>query len=281
MPLFVRHAWGMEPTGYGDAFTRYARSLLSEVEEASLELRALAAGARGVLRVGAVTGAVPRWLAPAIIAVRRDRPALRVFILVNTSDVLADALIAGTLDVAIGRLPATADARLLEAQPLAEEPLCVVARSGHPLVRRRTVRPGDLAQASWILQPPGSPTRQETDAMFDRMGLRMGVEAIETASIRRDAGAAALERCAERRAGGPRGAFRRPGVARAGPDRRAGRREPLRADRPARPGARGAGASLRGGDPGDRRAAAAPHAGPSCRGGLTAYPAAGRRRSGG
>ena len=34
-----------------------------------------------------------------------------------------------------GRLPATADARLLDAQPLAEEPLCIVARSGHPLVR--------------------------------------------------------------------------------------------------------------------------------------------------
>ena len=183
VPLFVRHSWGMEPTGYGDAFTRYARSLLSEVEEAQLELRALAAGARGVLRVGSVTGAVPRWLAPAIIAVRRDRPALRVFILVNTSDVLAGALIAGTLDVAIGRLPATADARLLESQPLAEEPLCIVARSGHPLVRRRTVTPGDLADANWILQPPGSPTRQETDAMFDRMGVRVAVEAIETASI--------------------------------------------------------------------------------------------------
>jgi len=179
----VRHAWGMEPTGYGDAFTRYAKSLVSEVEEAQLELRSLAAGARGVLRVGSVTGAVPRWLSPAIIAVRRDSPALRVGILVNTSDVLADALMAGTLDVAIGRLPATADARLLESRPLAEEPLCIVGRTGHPLARRRAVRAADLADASWILQPPGSPTRQETDAMFDRMGLRVGVEAIETASI--------------------------------------------------------------------------------------------------
>jgi len=118
-----------------------------------------------------------------VIAVRRDRPALRVFILVNTSDVLAAALVAGTLDVAIGRLPTTADARLLDARPLAEEPLCIVARSGHPLVRRRVVRPGDLADAHWILQPPGSPTRHETDAMFDRMGLSVAVEPIETASI--------------------------------------------------------------------------------------------------
>jgi DNA-binding transcriptional LysR family regulator len=183
VPLFVRHAWGMESTGYGDAFTRYARSVLSEVEEAQLELRSLAAGARGVLRVGAVTGAVPRWLSPAVIAVRAERPALRIGILVNTSDVLAEALLAGTLDVAIGRLPAAADARLLQAESLAEEPLCIVARTGHPLLRRRALRSADLANATWILQPPGSPARLETDAMFDRMAVRVGLEVIETASI--------------------------------------------------------------------------------------------------
>ena len=182
-PLFARHAWGMEPTGAGDAFVRYARSVLSEIEEAQLELRSLAAGARGVLRIGCVTGAVPRWLAPAVIAVRAERPALRVGILVNTSDVLAEALLAGTLDVAIGRLPASADARLLESEPLAEEPLCIVARTGHALLRRRAVHARDLAGATWILQPPGSPTRLETDAMFDRMGLRAGADVIETASI--------------------------------------------------------------------------------------------------
>jgi DNA-binding transcriptional LysR family regulator len=183
VPLFVRHAWGMEPTGYGDAFVRHSRSLLSEVAEAQLELRSLATGARGVLRVGGVTGAVPRWLSPAVIAVRTERPALRVGILVNTSDVLAEALLAGTLDVAIGRLPATADARLLQAEPLAEEPLCIVARTGHPLQRRPSVGAADLGDATWILQPPGSPARLETDAMFDRMGLRAGLEVIETASI--------------------------------------------------------------------------------------------------
>jgi DNA-binding transcriptional LysR family regulator len=181
--LFVRHAWGMEPTSFGTALARYARSVLTEVSEAQSEIEALATGARGVLRIGAVTGAVPGLLVPALRAVRRSRPGLRVYLLVNTSDVLVSALVSGTLDVAIGGLPAIADPALIEAIPLLDEPLCVVARAGHPLARKRQVGAGDLAGASWVLQPPGSPLRQETNVMLDRLGVRLPADVIETASI--------------------------------------------------------------------------------------------------
>src|SRR5512141_2785792 len=50
-PLFVRHAWGMEPTLYGEALTRYARGMLTDIREAREEVAALAAGTRGKLRV--------------------------------------------------------------------------------------------------------------------------------------------------------------------------------------------------------------------------------------
>src|SRR6266480_2594335 len=109
VPLFDRHAWGMQSTPYGETLLRYARGVLTDLSEAREELAALAAGAKGRLRIGSVTGAVPRLLTPAIRAVRDGRPGLRLFVLVNTSDVLVAALREGTLDVAIGRLPASAD----------------------------------------------------------------------------------------------------------------------------------------------------------------------------
>src|SRR6478752_600388 len=94
VPLFVRHAWGMEPTPYGEAFARHARSMVNEVGEAQRELGELARGSRGTLRIGCVTGAVPGLLVPAVRAVRAGHPAMRVFLLVNTSDVLVEALLA-------------------------------------------------------------------------------------------------------------------------------------------------------------------------------------------
>jgi DNA-binding transcriptional LysR family regulator len=181
--LFVRHPWGMEPTAYGDAFVRYARSVLAETGEARAEIDLLKAGARGLLRIGCVTGAVPGWLVPALNAVRRSRDGLRTFLLVNTSDVLADALLGGTLDLAIGRLPANSDPRAFVAMPLGTEPLRIVARASHPLGRRARLKAADLAASTWILQPPGSPMRQEANAELDRLGVRLGNAVIETASI--------------------------------------------------------------------------------------------------
>jgi DNA-binding transcriptional LysR family regulator len=181
--LFARHAWGMEPTAAGEALTRYARSLLIEVGEAQSELRLLAAGARGVLRIGCVTGGVPGWLVPAVRAVRKERPGLRLTMLVNTSDVLVDALLAGTLDVAIGRLTERADPALFAVVTLGDEPLCIVARRGHPLAQRRRVKAADLAGATWILQPPGSPMRQESHTLLDRLGVQLPADVMETASI--------------------------------------------------------------------------------------------------
>jgi DNA-binding transcriptional LysR family regulator len=181
--LFVRHPWGMEPTPAGEALTRYARILLTEVGEAQTELRLLAAGARGVLRIGCVTGAVPGWLVPAARAVRRSRPGLRLTMLVNTSDMLIDELLAGTLDVAIGRLTEHADPALLSIVTLGDEPLCIVARRGHPLAQRRRVSARDLEGATWILQTPGSPMRQESGTLFDRLGVQLPADVIETASI--------------------------------------------------------------------------------------------------
>jgi DNA-binding transcriptional LysR family regulator len=59
----------------------------------------------------------------------------------------------------------------------------VVARTGHPLARKRLVDDDDLAAASWVLQPPGSPLRQEANAMLDKLGVRLPADVIETASI--------------------------------------------------------------------------------------------------
>lgn len=183
LPLFTRHAWGMAPTRYGEALVRHARGLLTGLDEARTELTALAAGATGSLRVGGVTGAVPGLLAPAIRRMQRERPGVKLFVLVNTSEVMMAALRQGTLDLAVCPLPQDAQVADFDVTSLADEPLRIVARAGHPLARRRSVPFLALADAAWLLQTTDSPLRRDVDAMLGAAGLRTPAALIETVSI--------------------------------------------------------------------------------------------------
>jgi DNA-binding transcriptional LysR family regulator len=183
LPLFTRHAWGMAPTAYGETFVRHARSLITGVGEARNELAALAAGATGSLRIGGVTGAVPGLLTPAIRRMRSERPGVKVFVLVNTTEVMAEALRLGTLDLAVCPVASDTNTAGLRVEPLADEPLCVVARVGHPWSRRRSLSLASLDDAVWLLQPPGSPLRRDVDAMLAAHGRQAPASIVETVSI--------------------------------------------------------------------------------------------------
>jgi DNA-binding transcriptional LysR family regulator len=182
-PLFVRHAWGMSATPYGATLVRYARGLIAELEEARHELASMASGTEGSLRVGGVTGAMPALLAPAIHRMQVVRPRVAIYVLVNTTEVLLEALRHGRLDVAVCPLPVDADTADLEIASLGNEPLVIVARTGHPLARARRVEAAALGTVPWIVQTPGAPLRRDTDAMLSAAGLRLPPGAVETVSI--------------------------------------------------------------------------------------------------
>lgn len=183
LPLFTRHAWGMAPTPYGEALIRYASGVLTELGEARSELAALAAGAAGSLRVGGVTGAMPGLLAPAIRRMQKERPGVKLFVLVNTTEVLLAALRQGTLDIAVCPLPTDADLSGLDVMALGDEPLRIVARKRHPLARGKSIPPAKLAGATWVMQPPDSSLRRDAEAMLATAGLRLPATVTETVSI--------------------------------------------------------------------------------------------------
>lgn len=182
-PLFVRHAWGMEATRYGEALVRHARALTAELDEARRELDGIAAGSEGALRVGCVTGAMPGMVAPALQRMQAERPRVSIHVLVNATEVLLEALRHGRLDVAVCPLPGDARVDDLAVTALGDEPLRIVARAGHPLARTRRIGAAALAGLPWILHTPGTPLRLDTDAMLAGAGLRLPPGAIETVSI--------------------------------------------------------------------------------------------------
>jgi DNA-binding transcriptional LysR family regulator len=67
-------------------------------------------------------------------------------------------------------------------EALFEDPLAIVARSGHPLARKKRITTADLAAYPWIVPRAGTPTRDHFEALFKGGPLPLG-GLVETSSI--------------------------------------------------------------------------------------------------
>ena len=182
--LFERHSRGMRPTPCGEVMIRYARSVMHDYEHAGDEIAALTSGAAGLVRVGSVMGAVPTPLTPSLSAFKAANPRVRIAIQVDTSDLLIPALLAGDLDVALGRLPDQFENAGLEIELFEKgEPMSVVARPGHPLFEARAVALADLVGLTWVLHPSGSPMRSRVESALQAASVTTALDIVETASI--------------------------------------------------------------------------------------------------
>jgi DNA-binding transcriptional LysR family regulator len=167
--LFERSRRGMRSTAYGEVMIRHARLMRTEIMRTRKELDALANGAFGVVKIGAVISAIPLLLAKAVSALKEEHPDLDVSIDVNTSDALITALADGQLDVLLARPLVLTDRPEFEYVDLIDEPLRIVARQGHPLATQVPVELRELGQWPWTLLPVSSPMRKVLAPVFAEM----------------------------------------------------------------------------------------------------------------
>ena len=182
VPLFERQPRGMRANWYGETLVRHARIALSSLREAGQEVEALKAGLSGHVSLGAITGPALTLIPPALVSVARTTPKLRVELHVESSDVLLEQLVAGKIDIMIGRLFERADKIDLKYERLAEEPVSAVVRPGHPLLGAASLELTDVALRPWIVPPHGSVLRERFDRMFREASLTPPTQLIETAS---------------------------------------------------------------------------------------------------
>lgn len=183
VPLFERLARGVEPTGFGEALIRRTRTVLAELGQAGEEIAALKAGEGGTVSVGTVMAPAVEAVAVALERVRRRLPRLQVNVQVETSDVLSERLLASRIDFAIARIPAGADPGPFDYREVGEEEAGLIVREGHPLARLQVVRPADLHDRDWVLQPRGSLLRRSVESMLRRHGVPPPERVVNTASI--------------------------------------------------------------------------------------------------
>jgi DNA-binding transcriptional LysR family regulator len=157
--LVRRGARGVAPTDAGRLLAGHADAVLARLALAKQELTDLAAGTRGIVRLGSFFSALVQLSAE--IAARLADTAPDIVIV----DDLVDAetgltkLRRGDLDLVLiadlDMLPATS-ASDLELRPLFDDPTRVVLAADHRLAGRSQIALEDLANDTWIIPHDGS-----------------------------------------------------------------------------------------------------------------------------
>jgi DNA-binding transcriptional LysR family regulator len=151
VPLLERAGRRVALTPAGAVLAGYAESVFAVLEEASAAVAATRDSLTGPLRIGAFPTAVRTILAPALVTLGRDHPALELMVTELDAVAVPDALRTGALDVALtfayDYVPAEPDPGL-DIEPLLDE--TVFLATADPA--RTSVE--DCRDATWIAGSP-------------------------------------------------------------------------------------------------------------------------------
>ncbi len=163
LELFVRERQRIRLTESGKWLLGHAQKLLAHAERIRDEAEQRALGKTGTLSVAFVSGAL--WSGILTKLARRfqaDCPDATLELRSMRSTAQVEAVESGSVDLGFVGRPAASSA--IESVLISEEPLLLVVPGGHPLARKRTIRPCDLDDARWILL--GHSVSLETRARF-------------------------------------------------------------------------------------------------------------------
>lgn len=183
LTLFNRSSRGVTPTAYGEVLIKHAKLILAQVRHVSEELVSLHEGVSGHINVGTLLAASP-WLLPKSVAtVKEARTNISVTVTEGTSTLLLPKLLIGEIDVVVGRLPEVQDVEEVRSEPLYYEPVSLVVRSGHPLLKKKKLGLEDLIDHSWIMPSEGTVLRREIENAFHEAGLQVPPNSVESVSV--------------------------------------------------------------------------------------------------
>jgi molybdate transport repressor ModE-like protein len=183
VPLFERHARGVVPTAYGDIAIRHAHSVLTELRRAQEAIDALQRGERLRVSIGTVMNPGTDLVPLAITLLAQQHPKMVVSVEIDNSSPMVAKLLAGQLDIVVGRILDADKAVHLHFEALAEERHSLIARAGHPLLRQRRLRMENLVDQAWVVPPAQSLLRERINAMFLQRGLLLPARIVETSSV--------------------------------------------------------------------------------------------------
>jgi DNA-binding transcriptional LysR family regulator len=180
VPLFQRHARGVELTSAGEIFLRHARSSLRQTERVRSELDALKGLRRGTINIQSIESLVPGVLPQAIMRFRARHPGITFEVTVDRTDHIIAAVREGRTDIGLAFYPRVE--RDLTTVFKMREPLVALMSPRHPLAGRPKVSLADSVIYPIALPLKNSGSRVLIDIACKAAGIYM-VPVLETNSI--------------------------------------------------------------------------------------------------
>jgi LysR family transcriptional regulator of abg operon len=163
VPLLVRSARGVVLSDYGRTLLERARLIDSEARRAGEEIAQLRGRHEGAVTIGA-SPTPGITIVPAVIAqFRRKFPAVNVSLVSGLYHSHVPRLRNGSMDLAIGPVPADGLAADLSSEPLFYNDVVIVARKRHPLAAAESL--AQLVDGDWAVTGPS--TQGPGAAIFD------------------------------------------------------------------------------------------------------------------
>lgn len=182
-PLFHRTGSGVEATPAAQQLARYASLAFAEIRQGFEEVDEMHGRMQSRLAVGSLPLARTELLPEAITRLLETHPSARVTVADGSYDELLHALLNGRIDMIIGALRSPSPSRHLIQEKLFDDALSIVVRREHPLLRRETPDPAELAGLGWIVPREGTPARDHFATYFIERGVEPPSMVIECSSL--------------------------------------------------------------------------------------------------
>ncbi|HEX2114308.1 MAG TPA: LysR substrate-binding domain-containing protein [Alphaproteobacteria bacterium] len=183
VPIFDRLPRGVMANDYGRAFIARVRRILGEIDRVGDDLARVADGQAGTIVVGALPSAASGLMPGSLARFRRAHPAIVVRVVHGRSDQLLPQLEAGSLDVVVGRLYEPQAPDDFRREVLYDEPISILCRAGHPILKRGAVTPAEIATFDLLLPSLEQRVGQDVERAVAALGFEPARPPLRSTSL--------------------------------------------------------------------------------------------------
>ena len=160
-------------TPEGQTFYEASRSILEAWEKAKTEVTAVKEKVAGTVRVAAIYSVGLHDVSRPMQQFMSVYPEARIQLECLHPHKVVEAVLGGEVDLGIMSYPPAE--RALTVVPLREEPMAVVCHPGHPLARRKLVRPADLNGERFVAFDAGLTIRKAIDRALRQHNVKVNI----------------------------------------------------------------------------------------------------------
>lgn len=181
--LFERTPHGMKATSEGNIVVLRSKIAYSEIHKAIEELANLKGSGKGSIKVGSLPLARVQLIPVTVNLFLKTNPDVRFSITEGMYESQIQKLSHGDIDLLVGTIRDSHSQEEITAHKLFDENSVLVARSNHPLLKRKQLTLLDLKDASWVVPHPNVPMRDHMEKLFVKNDMAFPERYVETDSL--------------------------------------------------------------------------------------------------